>query len=94
MALFSKLSAGFGCAALAFSLPMLAAANQGLDMVEATHFVSSGRVVNVVAHANADDQAEARAAVWALTQQSQMSDCAATGAAQAACFETFRTGSK
>lgn len=94
MALFGKLTATLGCAALAFSLPMLAAATQSDDTVEATHFVSSGRIVNVVADVTPDAQAEARAAIWALTETSVAPTCETTGASDASCFDTFHAGNQ
>ena len=90
MALFAKLSRGFGCASLALTLPMLAAATGSGDPVEATHFVSSGRIVNVVADTTPQAQADSRAAIWALTRQVQVPNCAVP--ADAPCFGTFQTG--
>lgn len=94
MALFGKLTATLGCAALALTMPMLAAANQNGDTVEATYFVSSGRIVNVVADVTPDAQAQARAAIWALTQKSGAPICETTGASDVSCFDTIRTGNQ
>lgn len=94
MALFGRIATTLGGATLAFSLPMLAAATQSGDTVEATHFVSSGRIVNVVADVTPDAQAEARAAIWALTQKSTAPTCENSGAADVSCFGTFHAGNQ
>jgi hypothetical protein len=93
MALIKTFVSTLGCASLLVSLPMLAVANQDADTVEATHFVSSGRIVNVVADVTPTAQADARAAIWALTQQADAPTCESSGVANADCFETFQTGS-
>ena len=94
MAFIGKLSATLGCAALAFTMPMLAAATQSGDTVEATHFVSSGRIVNVVADVTPEAQAEARAAIWALTQKSTVPTCETSASADVSCFDTFHAGNQ
>lgn len=94
MALLGKIAATLGCAATALALPMLATANEGAEVIEATHFVSSGRVVNLVAGVTPDQQDEARAALWALTQHVDVPTCADTAAADASCFEAFHAGAQ
>ena len=93
MALSKKLITTLGCASLVFTLPMLVSANQSTENVEATHFISSGRVVNVVADVPSTAQEEARAAIWALTQQAEDETCGNAGPVGASCFETIQTGS-
>ena len=93
MALSKKLVTTISCASLVFTLPMLAAANQGVDIVGATHFISSGRLVNVVADVTPDEQAQARAAIWALTENAGGATCGNVGPVDASCFETIQTGS-
>ena len=93
MALSKKLATTIGCASLVFTLPMLATANQGVEIVGATHFISSGRLVNVAADVTPDEQAQARAAIWALTQQAGGATCENAGTSDTSCFETFQTGS-
>lgn len=93
MALIKKLVSTLGCASLLMTLPMLVAANQGVDTVQATHFISSGRIVNVVADVTPTAQADARAAIWALTQQAVAPTCENSGGVDASCFDTFQTGS-
>lgn len=95
MASIGKFAATLGCAAMAaVAIPVFATANQSGDIVEATHFVSSGRVVNAVAGVSPDQQAQDRAAIWALTQQASTPEtCAVITANEAPCFGTFQTGS-
>ena len=92
MAFFKTLASTISCASLVFILPGLAAANQDAETVKATHFISSGRVVNVVMDVTPDAQAKARAAIWALTQQPEAGTCEKTGSANASCFSTFHAG--
>jgi hypothetical protein len=86
----SKFTNGLACFALALSVPMFASANGPETVFEATHIVSSGRVVNTVADMSADDQAQGRAAIWAMTNLAGAPACAD----DAACFGTFQTGSE
>lgn len=94
MACFGKLTRLVGCASLALTLPMLAAATGPDERAEATYLISSGRAVNVVGDTASRVQSDARAAIWALTQQAEVPLCEGTGSSKAACFGTFQIGAK
>jgi hypothetical protein len=83
----NKFTNGLACVALALSVPMFASARGPDTAIEATHVVSSGRIVNTVADMSADDQAQGRAAIWAFTGQAAVPSCAA-------CGDTFQTSTQ
>ena len=95
MALSTRLNTLAGTAILALIVPFSASANEPKnDLIEATHFVSSGRIVNLVADVTPSAQADARAQIWALTGRVAAPDCVETDASDAPCFATFQTGAK
>ena len=92
MVCFGKLARLVSCAPLALTLPILAAATGTDEPVNSTYLISSGRIVNAVGDTAPQAQADARAAIWALTRQVAVAPCERNRLAGATCFGTFQTG--
>jgi hypothetical protein len=88
MVRLGKLSKAIGCVSMVLAVPMFAIANGSAHPIEATHFASSGRTVNVVADMTAADRADARAQVWALTGHQTVPTC------ETPCYGAFQTNSR